>query len=94
MTMFIGSIYQAKYIKRFEGVVPTLLKSCVECVRSSETAGETALTALTEFTEGHSSLVKPHFEDFVTLFTQVINTEALQDSIREKGKRQTAGTLR
>lgn len=85
LTGFLCSIEEEGLLKNFEGVFPTLISKCVECIQADEEAGSTSLSSLVDLIEIHPKFVKPITYDLLNLFTEIISTKQMSDSLRIKG---------
>ncbi|KAL4509172.1 hypothetical protein ABPG72_018103 [Tetrahymena utriculariae] len=85
LTGFLCSIEEDGLLKSFEGVFPTLISKCVECIQADEEAGSTSLNSLVDLIDIHPKFVKPITYELLNLFTEIISTHQLSDSLRIKG---------
>ncbi|KAL4480079.1 hypothetical protein ABPG74_020595 [Tetrahymena malaccensis] len=85
LTGFLCSIEEEGLLKNFEGVFPTLISKCVECIQAEEEAGSTSLSSLVDLIDIHPKFVKPITYELLNLFTEIISTKQLSDCLRIKG---------
>lgn len=85
LTGFLCSIEELEHLKKFEGVLPTLLSKCIECIQADEEAGQTSLGSLIDLIEIHPAFIKSIVSDLLNLFTEIFSTKAMAEALRIKG---------
>ena len=83
IAIFLSSISEEKFIKKFQGVFSTLLTIAVEAIKADEASGKTALGALSELSEVHPKFIKPIVNDLIVLMTEIIVAKGLSEGILE-----------
>lgn len=85
LTGFLCSIEEIEHLKKFEGVLPTLISKCIECLQADEESGSTSLGSLVDLVEIHPAFVKKIAAELVNLFTEIISSNSMAENIRIKG---------
>lgn len=85
LTGFLCSIEEIEHLKKFEGVLQTLLEKCIECIKADEDAGATSLRSLVDLIEIHPSFVKSIVGELINLFTEIISSTSISESVRITG---------
>ena len=69
-------------MKKFEPLLPILIKTSVEAIKADQESGTASLGAFAELIETHPKFIKTVFNDYLMIITEIISTKGLTESLR------------
>ena len=81
-TAFLTSIDDSETVLAFKDIVPVLLSTVVEALKTDEDQGKMALTSMVELTSIHSELWKDCVGQIVEIASQIMGTAQFEDGTR------------
>lgn len=73
VTAFLANIEDNTFLKNFSAILPVLVKTLIQAVRTDEESGRATIESIIDLMEFHPKFIKPIAEDLITIFTDIID---------------------
>lgn len=82
ITAFFNGITDQDTVMGFAAILPALLGTMTEALKADEDQGKVALESMAELTGTHPEIWKDHVSQLLTVISQVMSAEQLEDGTR------------
>lgn len=79
VTAFLANIEDKVFLKNFAPILPILVKTLIQAVKTEEESGRATIESIIDLMEFHPKFVKPIAEDLISIFVDIIDAPSLGD---------------